>query len=83
MSRGQRLASNIGRAFAPDGHHVEQFSEWSTPADQLMERNETRATVRECIELLPENENFKVITVQPGDDFALEGLAVGLVRSWH
>jgi RNA polymerase sigma-70 factor (ECF subfamily) len=42
-------------AFQQDGHHVEQFSEWSTPADQLMERKETRATVRECIEQLPEN----------------------------
>jgi RNA polymerase sigma-70 factor (ECF subfamily) len=42
-------------AFQEDGHHVEQFSEWSTPADQLMERKETRATVRECIEQLPEN----------------------------
>jgi RNA polymerase sigma-70 factor (ECF subfamily) len=42
-------------SFQEDGHHVEQFSEWSTPADQLMERKETRATVRECIEQLPEN----------------------------
>ena len=42
-------------AFQEDGHHVEQFSEWSTPADQLIERKETRATVRECIEQLPEN----------------------------
>lgn len=42
-------------AFQEDGHHVEQFSEWSTPADQLMERKQTRATVRECIEQLPEN----------------------------
>jgi RNA polymerase sigma-70 factor, ECF subfamily len=41
--------------FQEDGHHVEQFSEWSTPADQLMERKETRATVRACIEQLPEN----------------------------
>jgi RNA polymerase sigma-70 factor (ECF subfamily) len=42
-------------AFQEDGHHVEQFSEWSTPADQLMEREDTRATVRGCIEQLPEN----------------------------
>ena len=42
-------------AFQEDGHHVEQFSEWSAPADQLMERKETRATVRACIEQLPEN----------------------------
>jgi RNA polymerase sigma-70 factor (ECF subfamily) len=42
-------------AFQEDGHHVEQFSEWCTPADQLMERKQTRATVRACIEQLPEN----------------------------
>lgn len=35
------------------------------------------------IELLPENSDFKTITVQPEDEFALEGLAVGLLRSWH
>jgi repressor LexA len=35
------------------------------------------------IELFPENSDFKVITVNPEDEFALEGLAVGLMRSWH
>lgn len=35
------------------------------------------------IELLPENPDFKIITVTPEDDFALEGLAVGLMRTWH
>lgn len=35
------------------------------------------------IELLPENPDFVPITVKPDDDsFALEGLAVGLLRSW-
>jgi repressor LexA len=36
------------------------------------------------IELFPENPDFKVIKVDPAvDDFSLEGLAVGLMRSWH
>lgn len=36
------------------------------------------------IELLPENPEFSIITVDPQtDEFALEGLAVGLLRSWH
>ncbi|MES2018893.1 MAG: transcriptional repressor LexA [Pseudomonadota bacterium] len=36
------------------------------------------------IELLPENPDFKVIRVDPEvDEFTLEGLAVGLMRSWH
>ncbi|EJN08298.1 transcriptional repressor LexA [Herbaspirillum sp. YR522] len=35
------------------------------------------------IALLPENPDFEPIIVMPGaDDFALEGLAVGLLRSW-
>ena len=42
-------------AFQEDGHHVEQFSEWCAPADQLMERKEARTTVRACIEQLPDN----------------------------
>jgi repressor LexA len=37
----------------------------------------------ELIELLPENPDFKVIRVQPDDEFALEGLAVGLLRTWN
>jgi RNA polymerase sigma-70 factor (ECF subfamily) len=42
-------------AFQPDGHHVEQFSDWTTPADRLLERRETRVTVRACIDELPES----------------------------
>jgi len=33
------------------------------------------------IELLPENPDFSPIVVQPGQDFALEGIAVGLIRT--
>ena len=42
-------------SFIEDGHHVEQFSEWSMPADRLLEQQHVRATVRECIAQLPEN----------------------------
>ena len=35
------------------------------------------------IELLPENNEFSVIRVAEEDNFALEGLAVGLLRSWN
>ena len=35
------------------------------------------------IELLPENPDFKIIRVDSdSDEFALEGLAVGLMRAW-
>ncbi|MDB5797436.1 MAG: lexA [Paucimonas sp.] len=37
----------------------------------------------DMIELLPENDDFKTIRVEAGrEDFALEGLAVGLLRAW-
>ncbi len=39
--------------------------------------------VGSVIELLPENPEFKTIRVEPGQhEFALEGLAVGLLRAW-
>jgi repressor LexA len=37
----------------------------------------------ELVELLPENPDFKIIRVTPEDGFALEGLAVGLMRTWN
>jgi RNA polymerase sigma-70 factor, ECF subfamily len=42
-------------SFQEDGHHTEQFAEWSAPADVLLERQATRATVRACIDQLPDN----------------------------
>lgn len=32
-------------AFQSDGHHVEQFADWTLPADALLEQTQTRATV--------------------------------------
>jgi RNA polymerase sigma-70 factor (ECF subfamily) len=61
-------------AFHEDGHHVEQFSEWSTPADQLMERNETRATVRGCIDQLPENYRM-VLTLRDIEELSTQEVA--------
>jgi repressor LexA len=38
----------------------------------------------DIIELWPENPDFSVITVDPhSDEFVIEGLAVGLLRSWN
>jgi RNA polymerase sigma-70 factor (ECF subfamily) len=48
-------------AFREDGHHVEQFAEWSAPADRLMERQETRAVVRACIDELPDS--YRVVLI--------------------
>ncbi len=42
-------------SFQEDGHHVEQFSDWCAPPDELLQRAETRAAVRACIDRLPDN----------------------------
>lgn len=53
--RPEQSIEELLPAFQDDGHHVEQFSDWSAPADQLLEMKQTRTTVRACIEQLPEN----------------------------
>jgi RNA polymerase sigma-70 factor (ECF subfamily) len=42
-------------AFQDDGHHAEQFTEWTMPADRLIEREDTRGIVRACIAQLPDS----------------------------
>jgi RNA polymerase sigma-70 factor (ECF subfamily) len=41
--------------FLEDGHHAVHPPEWIAPADELLERSENRAFVRECIDRLPES----------------------------
>ena len=41
-------------AFMADGHFVDRFASATTPADQLLERQETRRIVRRAINQLPE-----------------------------
>jgi RNA polymerase sigma-70 factor (ECF subfamily) len=52
--RPEESIEDLLPSFLEDGHHVEQFSTWSTPADVLLEQRETRQTVRNCIDQLPE-----------------------------
>jgi RNA polymerase sigma-70 factor (ECF subfamily) len=42
-------------AFQEDGHHVERFSDWTMPADRLLEREDVRVRVRNCIAQLPDS----------------------------
>jgi RNA polymerase sigma-70 factor (ECF subfamily) len=57
-TRGRRPEDSIEDLlpkFVEDGHHVEQFSEWSLPADAKMLRREARAQVRAAIDMLPDS----------------------------
>lgn len=40
--------------YLEDGHHTERFSRHDLPADELIDKAETRATVRACIDQLPD-----------------------------
>jgi RNA polymerase sigma-70 factor (ECF subfamily) len=57
-TRGRRPEESIEELlpnFVDDGHHVEQFSEWTLPADARMVRHETRTHVRAAIDRLPDS----------------------------
>jgi RNA polymerase sigma-70 factor (ECF subfamily) len=41
-------------SFDDDGHRIDATAGWHTPCDQLLQRQETRRTVRHCIDRLPD-----------------------------
>jgi len=47
--------------FLEDGHHVTRPTEWEVPADVLIERQEVRQLVRECIDRLPESYRYVLL----------------------
>jgi len=53
--RPEESIEDLLPSFVEDGHHVEQFAAWTTPADHLIEQQQTRALVRQCIGQLPES----------------------------
>ena len=53
--RPEEALEGLLPTFLEDGHHAEQYSRADLPADHLLEREETRAMVRECIAQLPEH----------------------------
>jgi RNA polymerase sigma-70 factor (ECF subfamily) len=64
-------------AFLEDGHHAEQFSEWTMPADRLLEREDVRATVRACIARLPETYR-DVLMLRDIDELSTDAVATML-----
>jgi RNA polymerase sigma-70 factor (ECF subfamily) len=57
-TRGRRPEESIEDLlprYVEDGHHVEQFSDWTILADALMVRQELRTQVREAIDRLPDS----------------------------
>ena len=52
--RPEESIESLLPTYLEDGHHTEQFSRGDIPADQLIEKAETRAAVRACIAQLPD-----------------------------
>ncbi len=51
----ERSIETLLPVYQEDGHHAENFQEWTLPADAAMMRAEQRAVVRKCIAELPES----------------------------
>jgi RNA polymerase sigma-70 factor (ECF subfamily) len=60
--------------FQEDGHHTEQFADWAAPADELLQREHTRATVRAAIDRLP-GQFRSVLLLRDIDEFSTQEVA--------
>ena len=61
--------------FLPDGHHEASFVDWSNTAHAMIEQEETRALVRQCIDQLPDA--YRAVLLMHD----IEGMAVGEVAA--
>lgn len=52
--RAEEPIEDLLPRFDADGHRIGGTATWETPSDVLLERRETRAMVRRCIDRLPE-----------------------------
>jgi RNA polymerase sigma-70 factor (ECF subfamily) len=72
--------------FVEDGHHLRRPMEWQAPADVLIERQEVREFVRECIDRLPETYRTVLLLrdfeeLDTGETARLLGLEEGTVKT--
>jgi RNA polymerase sigma-70 factor (ECF subfamily) len=83
--RPEEALDGLLPTFLEDGHHAQQFSRADLPADELLEREETRATVRECIAQLPEHHRAILVLrdiedVSTGEVAAMLGITSNAVK---
>jgi RNA polymerase sigma-70 factor, ECF subfamily len=83
--RPEEALEGLLPTFLEDGHHATQFSRNDLPADTLLERDETRAVVRECIARLPEHHRSILVMrdiedVSTGEVAALLGITTNAVK---
>ena len=83
--RPEEALDGLLPTFLEDGHHAAQFSRSELPADDLLEREETRAVVRECIAQLPAHHRSILVMrdiddVSTGEVAALFGITSNAVK---
>lgn len=59
--RQEMLLEDLLPKFDRTGHHVEPVSRWSGPSDEMLQREEVRAQIRNLIDQLPED--FRTIVL--------------------
>lgn len=63
--------------FDAEGHFIDAVRGWDVPADDLLERRETRRTVRRCIDALPETYRT-VLVLRDIEDLDTDEVAAAL-----
>ena len=66
--------------YLDDGHHTEDFSEWASQADRLLEQKEARSMVRAAIGELPESYRT-VLILRDIEELSTEDVATQLACS--
>ena len=75
--RPEEALDSLLPTFLEDGHHAQQYSRDDLPADHLLEREETRAVVRQCIAQLPEHHRA-ILILRDIDDVSTAEVAAML-----
>jgi RNA polymerase sigma-70 factor, ECF subfamily len=76
-TRGRRPEQSIEDllpAYLEDGHHIQQFSEWSLPPEATLMHRELRSQVRAAIDQLPDNYRT-VVLMRDIEDLSTEETA--------
>jgi RNA polymerase sigma-70 factor, ECF subfamily len=66
--------------YQADGHHVEQFTDWTASPDELLMRRETRGIVRACIEQLPQQYRV-VLLLRDIEEMSTQEVAAALTMT--
>jgi RNA polymerase sigma-70 factor (ECF subfamily) len=86
VRKPERSLEPLLPTFFEDGHQIDPPAPWEEGADRALERQETRALVRSCIEQLPESYRTVLVLrdleeLDTEETAQLLGLSVGVVKT--